>query len=184
MKSLSTIFLLLFALLFQACQKENIAPKENKEYKEGLLIVEKEPEAALGVFFGLINSFNFPVNRMSGQYYVSQLPPDSLPYVNQTLATKSYLNKAGWSGGPAYMAKGKIHLFPWFYKMDKESQQDWLSTIELLQLNEDTTHQQYFFIEVPKGMEEHWRDELRKEEIVASANLVYYVDFIDAPEGE
>lgn len=177
------IFFVISLLLLTACQQEPVEPAP-EPFKAGLLMLERGREVSLETFFGLINAYRFPISRISGLYYESELPADSLAYVNNSLSTKSYLNQPGWRGGPAYVREGKIQLYPWFYQMDAESQLDWIQATRELKLQEIGRQKQYFFIDVPEGSETHWRDILREEPGVASAELVYYLDFSDAPREE
>ena len=170
MKSLTRCLLLLLLFAFSACRKDD--PEPDPAFVAGDLLVGFKPDAPIEQVFALANAHGFSLNTLTGFDYTSALPNDSLAYINKVLKTKLYLKQQGSTGRARLSAAdGRLELVNGFFDMDLASQQDWLATIQQLQLIAKTDGLPYVFLHVPVGEEKFWQAELQKNALVRYAEL-------------
>ena len=95
---------------------------------------------------------------MSGFFNYSALPNDSLDYIINILKDKIYLNKRGFNGGSAFIhaIENRIIVTQFLFEMTIEAQQDWLTTMNILKLNDLGDGTKNLVIKVTPGTEKHW----------------------------
>ena len=101
MKNVTYAWFLLLLLALGGCQKETPGPAEPEDaypFVAGDLLVGIRAGVPIGQVFQLANAKSFALGEMSGFYYTSSLPKDSLAYVLKVLSSKPYLNQRGFTG--------------------------------------------------------------------------------------
>lgn len=177
MKSSARCLLLLLALstCLSACKKETADPTEPEDaypFVAGDLLVGIKAGVSIERVFQLANAQQFALSEMSGFYYTSALPNDSLAYVLSVLKSKPYCTQRGFTGSAYISAVDKSFWeVSLFFNMDAASQQDWLATVPLLRLTDAATDTRYVLLKVPAGQEKFWRAELRKNSLVKWTEL-------------
>ncbi|OUJ75124.1 hypothetical protein BXP70_03610 [Hymenobacter crusticola] len=103
--------------------------------------------------------------------YNSNLPADSSGYVERALNAKPYINDKGWKASVIRNTlTGKLTITVRLMNMTLANQQDWLATVQQLQLQEQPTTTSYQ-LKVPVGEEKHWVKELQQQSEVRWAEL-------------
>ena len=121
--------------------------------------------------FSLFNDLNLKIDEMSGFFYTSPYPADSLANLISYLNTKPYIKARGFSAaGYTHYETGKINITPTFFDMTINNQEDWISTKKSLNLS-DGDAEKYILIKVPSGTEHSWLKTLKKHDIVTWAEL-------------
>lgn len=175
--------LLLLALLFAlvACsKKDNVAPDE--KFVPTDVLVKIKGYYTIDKVFDFINSFDHAVENISSQVYTSDLPSDSLQYVLDYLNAKPYTNDgdAGFVTGYLHYQTEVITIFPNFFNIkNTDYQKDWLESMTILKLNEQTegeTSGCIIYFHVPEGQEKLWKKKFEEYEFVEWAELNYIVD--------
>jgi hypothetical protein len=175
----TTYCLLLLGLAAGACQKEAAEPAEPEDtdpFVAGELLVGITEGVPITKAFRLADSLNFTIDHLNGFFYNSTLPKDSIGYVRNVLLRKPYLNKNGFSAGSIYSVyfntdDAKIRITNSFFEMDAASQQDWVATMQQLQLVALPTTTANVRLKVPVGEEKYWRTELRTSTFVKWTEL-------------
>lgn len=172
----STYCLLFLGLTASACQKETVEPAEPEDaypFVAGELLVGIKEGVPITKAFRLADSLNFTITRLDGFFYNSNLPKDSVAYVKKVLLRKPYLNKGGFTADNVYFntTDAKIRITDSFFDMDRASQQDWVATMQQLQLVAWPSPTADMQLKVPVGEEKYWRTELRTSPLVRWTEL-------------
>lgn len=175
----TTSCLLFLGLAAGACQKETAEPAEPEDaypFVAGDLLLGIKEGVPITKAFRLADSLNFTMTRLDGFLYNSNLPKDSVAYVRKVLLTKSYLTRSGSATGNIYTVyvspdNDKIRIANSFFEMDRASQQDWVATMQQLQLVASPSTTATMALKVPVGEEKYWRTELRASPLVSWTEL-------------
>ncbi|WP_426060716.1 hypothetical protein [Hymenobacter sp. B1770] len=164
---------LLCGLSLAACSNKDVSPNDRPRcwsYVLGDLAIGVKSEVGAAQVFALANSLNFRVDNMSGFFYVSGLPTDSLAYVKRVLLSKPYLNTRGFTSGNVsiHSADQRIHVVDKLFDMTPTNQADWLQTLQVLQLTDEARCQgcKAVMLKVPAGSERHWVSELANNPLI------------------
>ena len=176
--------LIIFSLTLFSCEKENVDDIENsdEQYVPTDVLVKIKGHYTIDKVFDFINSFDHDVENIQSQTYTSDLPSDSLQYVLDYLNAKTYTND-----GNAWFVSGYLHyqtkvitIFPRLFDMKNIAyQDDWLESMGILKLKEDTSSETagcIIYFHVPQGDEKKWEKKFEEFEFVEWAELNYYVD--------
>ncbi len=181
MKKIKLALFFLF-LLFISCAKDNVDNSDDK-YKYPDVAVKVKGDYTIDKVFDFINSFDIEVASINSPVYTSDLPSDSLQYVLDYLNTKANThNGNAWfvSGYLDYKTK-VITIFPRLFNMKNTTYQaDWLESMKILKLKEDTvstTAGCIIYFHVPKGDEEKWVKKFSEYKFVEWADLAYSYGF-------
>jgi hypothetical protein len=174
-----TYCLLFLGLAASACQKELPEPTEPEDaypFVAGELAVGIKEGVPITRAFRLADSLNFTITGLSGFFYNSNLPKDSLAYVRKVLLSKPYFDRNGIAANNTYSAyfntdDAKIRITNSFFDMDAARQQDWRATMQQLQLVLIPATTAYMQLQVPVGEEKYWRTELRTSPLVKWTEL-------------
>lgn len=128
-------FISISFIVFSSCKKSDINFCDT--YVAGEIIIGTNENINLQEIFTFINARGYKIISSFGTYYESSLPIDSLDYVKNILSTKPYMNRDGWNGN-AYLhyQSNKIMCVNQMMDMDINNQNDWLNTVQLLQLTQ------------------------------------------------
>ncbi|WP_143436358.1 hypothetical protein [Hymenobacter crusticola] len=163
--------LLLFWLPLASCEKDDASPKEDSEYVPGEVLMGVKETATVPQTFALVNSRSLEILAVSIPMYNSNLPADSSGYVERALNAKPYINDKGWKASVIRNTlTGKLTITVRLMNMTLANQQDWLATVQQLQLQEQPTTTSYQ-LKVPVGEEKHWVKELQQQSEVRWAEL-------------
>jgi hypothetical protein len=152
---LQTTILTLFII---ACNDDDNLPVDDREFVRGDLIVGIKSTTSISSVFDLMNEKGATIDQMNGFFNYSTLPIDSLDYIIKELKDKTYLNKRGFNGGSAFIhePENRIIVTELFFEMDIEAQQDWLTTMNILKLNDLGNDTKNLVIKVTPGTEKYW----------------------------
>lgn len=169
----------LFALLMFACSEDDSTPLDDREFVAGDVVIGIKSTTSISSVFDLMNEQDVTIDQMSGFYYYSTLSSDNLDYVISVLKDKPYLNKRGFKGGSAYVSAvdNKIVVTQQLFEMDLEAQQDWLETIELLELQNLGNDTKNLLIKVTPGTEKQWMKFFKSVSEVTWVELNYIGGF-------
>lgn len=171
MRKILGCLLLLGLLIGSACKKESAAPAD---FVKGMVLVGIKDGTATAKAFRLADSLNLPITQMSGFFYRSGLPNDSVAYIKRVLLTKPYLNKKGFTGDAGVRVNAvtkQLEVVDFFFDMDLASQQDWLATMAQLQLSPLGNSTSYMVLQVPEGQEQLWLVRLSSNSLVKWVEL-------------
>jgi hypothetical protein len=173
---LQTTILTLFII---ACNDDDNLPVDDREFVPGDLIVGIKSTTPISSVFDLMNEKGATIDQMSGFFNYSTLPTDSLDYIINELKDKVYLNKRGFNGGSAFIqeTENRIIVTEFFFEMDIEAQQDWLTTMNILKLNDLGNDTKNLVIKVTPGTEKYWMRRFKMHPNVTWVELNYIGGF-------
>jgi hypothetical protein len=183
-------FKLLFILFvgFSSCEKYNYTEQNYTEQSDSDekfvptdVIVKTKGYYTIDNVFNFINSFDHEVEYIKYGFYTSSLQSDSLQYILDFLNAKSYTHD-----GNAWYVTGYLHyrtkiisIFPKLFNIkNKANQYDWLQSMKILKLTEQTdnvTSGNVIYFHVPEGQEKEWVIKFKDYSFVEWAELNYIV---------
>lgn len=171
--------LVLVFLLF-SCAKEQVDPVGDKLFAPGDVIVIIHPDVATKDVFALMNQNGVTIETLSGFFYFSSLPNDSLSFVIDELTNKAYLNGHGFTGGSAFVSKAdfRITVIEFFFNMDITAQNDWLKTMDVLKLQPLQNTNRVVYVKVMPGTETLWVERFEEHPYVKAADLNWYAELM------
>ena len=175
------LLLLSFIGILSSCSSDD-ANLNNKEFVPGKVSVGIKSGTSIGEVFEFINKFDLKVDNINSLTFTSDLPSDSLQYVLDFLNEKTYTNDGiNWFvTGYVHYQTNQITIFPRLFEMENvEYQNDWLTSIEKLKLNEKHNidlNSGIIYFYVPAGRELEWKNKFESYNIVDWAELNYIVD--------
>jgi len=180
MKIRNLIQLLLLVLWMTGCKKSNPAEEKEREFVPGDVIIGIRSAIPISGVFNLMNENGVAIDLMSGFFNYSTLPTDSLDYVISGLKDKEYFNKRGFKGGSAFnhAIEHRIIVTESFFEMDLSSQNDWLITMDKLELKDLGNDNRYLLIKVQPGTEAFWLNRFRSHPYVKWVELNWYSDIV------
>lgn len=174
--------LLLVTLI--SCKKKETEPEPEYKYVPTDVIFKTTAQFSINQLFDLINELNHEVEVIRGGVLISDFQPDSLQYVLDFINKKPYTGTNDWkvSGYNHYETK-VITVFPRLHQINnRANQQDWLQTMQLLQLKEikePASDRGYIVhIHVHEGKEKEWVATLRTYNFIQWAELNYIIPYI------
>lgn len=170
--------LLVLTLFVVACNDDN-SPVDDRPFVAGDVIIGIKSTTSISSVFDLMNGKGVVIDQMSGFFNYSTLPTDSLDYIINELRDKIYLNKRGFDGGSAFIhaIENRIVVTEFFFEMDLDAQQDWLTTMGLLELNDLGNDTKNVVIKVAPGTERDWIRLFKADPNVTWAELNYIGGF-------
>lgn len=177
------IIVLVIGIISLSCSDENPADDGFCDrYEEAKLLVGLSEGADLENYFNTVNDSELSIDQVSGNYYVSGLPADSIDYVIEYLNSKSYINSHGFTAvknGSVYLnfQTQALTVACNMWDMTPEAQRDWIETIDLLKLS-DRSSTRSFVLTVPIGEEKKWATTFKSFDDVRYAELNCYVDIV------
>lgn len=174
------IFLVTLIGLLSSCSKDD--SMETQEFVPGEVLVGIKSGTDINDIFNFINLFDHQVDNVNSLTFTSDLSSDSLQYVLDFLNEKTYTND-----GQNWLVTGylddqtnQITIFPRLFGMDNiEYQNDWLSSMEELELNEKhkiESNSGIIHFYVPVGKELEWKTQFENNNIVDWAELNHMAD--------
>lgn len=186
MKIHSIFLVLVVATLLLSCDDNDVKKdkKSGDEYVPGDVIIGIKSDVSIDAVFDLMNEEGVTIDQMSGFFNFSTFPNDSLAYVIAQLKDKPYLNERGFSGGAAYISAvdHRITVTQFLFEMDVNAQQDWLTTLHLLKLEDLGNDTKNLLIKVEPGTEEQWINHFKEHPFVKWAEFNSYSDVFPAGE--
>ncbi|MBS1759372.1 MAG: hypothetical protein JST23_04535 [Bacteroidetes bacterium] len=159
--------------LLASCSK--IASDSNNScpnYVKGDVLVGIKNTASIEEVFSLFNQLNLEIDEMTGFYYTSPYPQDSLTVLINYLNTKPYINTRNFSASAfVHYQTGIINVTTLFFDMTLPNQQDWINNEKSLQLTDTKNDTKNIFIKVAPGQENYWLKKLKNYNIVSWAEL-------------
>lgn len=174
---------LLILVLFSCKKNSNDdIEKQEREFVPTDVLVKTAAGHSIDKVFDFINSLDHEVENIKCGYYNSSLSPDSLQYVLNYLNAKPYTNDGNmwYVSGYLHYQTNQITVFPKLFQIkNKEHQSDWLQSMEILQLTENSDNDvsgNIIFFHVPAGQEKEWVNKFKTYDFVEWAELNHYVD--------
>lgn len=177
----SKLALFIFLISLISCETDNVENSDDR-YVPTDVFVKVKGYYTIDKVFDFINSFDHKVENIRSQTYTSDLPSDSLQYVLDYLNVKTYTNKenAWFVSGYLHNQTEMITIFPRLFDMENTAYQaDWLESMDILKLNEDTVSEtagSIIYFHVPEDDEKEWEKKFEEYEFVEWAALNYYVE--------
>lgn len=174
------LIFILFTLILLGCEKDSF--ENSQEFVPTDVLVKIKGYYTIDKVFDFINTFDHDVENIHSQVYTSSLPSDSLQYVLDYLNEKPYTNDGlNWFvNGYSHYQTNTITIFPRLFDIkNTEYQNDWLKSMEILELNEQTegeTSGCIIYFHVPEGKEKEWEHKFEEYEFVEWAELNYITD--------
>jgi len=152
----------------------NYELKISYEFVDGRVATGFKDTVSVSSVFHLFDSLGLKIEKLNGFIYESKISTDSVGYVRNILASKSYLKVTNYN---VSAIEGAIRIFCSFVNLDKNNFEDWLVTQNELKLfhKDKDGGTQRGYIEVPIGEEIRWARELRKYNIFRYIVLDYYI---------
>lgn len=180
MKILRLVPVILFFSII-SCEKDNVENLDEK-YVPTDVFVKVKGYYTIDKVFNFINSFEHKVEEIHSQTYTSDLPSDSLQYVLDYLNAKTYTND-----GITWFVSGYLHyqtkviiIFPKLFNINNFTYQaDWLESMVILKLKEDTESETaggIIYFHVPEGHEKEWEKKFEEYDFVEWAELNYIAE--------
>lgn len=172
--------ILILALLIISCSSKD-EPQPDYKFVPTDVIIKTKGHFTIDKVFEFINGLDHDVESIYSGVYNSDLPSDSLKYVLNHLNSKPYTNSSVWKvGGYLHYQTNQITVFPRLFKIkNKDYQDDWLNTMNILKLVEktnDETSGYIIYFHVPEGQEKEWVAKFKILDFVEWAELNYIND--------
>jgi hypothetical protein len=179
MKAADLLRVILVAISLSGCGDTEIK-NERDHFVPGDLIIGIHADVPIDSVFNLINKKGLVIDQMSGFFNYSTFPNDSLEYVKKALRDKPYLNKRGFKGGAAFLhaIDNRIIVTEFLFEMDTTSQQDWLETINRLQLVDLGNDTRCVSLKVKPGQEKAWLAVFNDHPYVKWVELNWYAHIV------
>lgn len=159
---------LVLMLLLLGCSKKE---EEVLDFVPGQVAVGAQDATTVPQLFTLANARSLSIAYIFPARYSSALPADSLGYLRRQLATKAYANAPDW---PVQIVRNAqtnaVQLTVRLVDMTAPNQQDWLTTVQQLQLQE-LSGSKTALLQVPVGEEKRWVAELQQNAALRWAEL-------------
>lgn len=180
------LILIIFSLSLISCEKEIDDEPTNEEnrFAPTDVFVKIKGGYTIDKVFKFIDRFDHEVEEINSLKFTSSLSSDSLQYTLDYLNAKPYTNDGNtwFVTGYLHYLTNEITIFPILYNIKNTTyQEDWLESMEILKLKEDTISETagcIIYFHVPKGEERLWEKVFKKYEFVEWAELNYYGEVI------
>lgn len=155
------LFILSIALFAISCKKDKTQTL-NEEFVKGEVVVGVQDDVPLEQLFAYVNPHNLSIDEISGFYYTTNIPKDSIPYIKGVLNAKPYINTRGFSASvwPHYQTD-IVHNATILWDMNLTNQQDYIQTKNFLRMVDMQSSSKYILLKVPEGQEIYWRDRFK-----------------------
>jgi len=176
------ILLFSFIGILSSCSNDD-AELNTQELVPGEVHVGIKSGTNINEIFNFINQFDHKVDNINSLTFTSDFSSDNLQYVLDFLNEKTYTNDGiNWFvTGSLHYQTNQITIFPRLFEMDNaEYQNDWLTSMEELQLNEKYNidlNSGIIHFYVPIGRELEWKMQFENYNIVDWAELNYIAHF-------
>lgn len=182
MSAKSIVQLALLVLVLAGCKKDSPVEEQEREreFVPGDLLIGIKSGAPIRDIFDLMNENGVAIHRMSGFFYYSMLPGDSLNYVIRELQNQDYFSEGKASEKSVYVhaIENRIRVIGSFAEMPYPAQQDWLKTIDDLELKDLDNDTRYVYIKVEPGTEKAWLGRFTDHPYVKWVELNWYSDIV------
>ncbi|MBS0425617.1 MAG: hypothetical protein JSR71_14710 [Proteobacteria bacterium] len=171
MKKIASFLVSLIFLI--SCSKITSDTNNNcSDYVKGDVIVGIKNTAPIEDVFSLFNKLDLKIDEMSGFFYASPYPHDSLTSLINYLNTKPYINTRNFSASAyVHYQTGIINVTALFFDMTIENQQDWISSKKSFNLVDTKGDTKNILIKVASGQENYWLKALKNYNIVTWTEL-------------
>jgi len=172
------LFFLLAGII--SCSKDDTSTDNTcSNYVKGDVLVGIKNTASMEDAFSLFNGLDLKIDEMSGFFYTSPYPADSLPNLIAYLNTKPYINARGFSANGSYIhyQTGEINIAPLFFDMTINNQKDWISIKKSLKLSAGDAEKNVL-IKVTPGTEQSWLKKPKNYNIITWTELNCFAEII------
>ena len=151
----------LLTVFILGCSK-NKTENKNKDFVKGDVLVGIDSMQTLEQLFSAFNAFNLTIDQITGYYYTTTIPKDSIPYIKTVLNSKIYIYTRNFSASvwPHYQTQ-IVHNTTSLWDMTSTNQQDYIQTKNILRMNDILSSTKNMLINVPIGEEIYWKDRLK-----------------------
>lgn len=162
-----------FFFYFTSCKKEI------KQYAPGEILVGINSSTSIEQLFNNTNVYNLKIDQLSGYFYTTTIPSDSLNYLKNLLNTKNYINNRGFSASVwTHYETNIVHNTTFLFDMNLTNQMDYISTLIFLRMQDNLSNTKNMLLKVPVGKEIYWRDKFRNENWVTWSDLNYIANIV------
>jgi hypothetical protein len=181
-KYIFTIFL--STLFLVACNSDTVEGFLPEKPVEGFVVARLGYEVELDTAFQFFNSLNLEMEKITGYEFGCGFSGDSADYIYSVLTTKEYLNYGKgihiwvrWNEDQVTSSLRATDVT--FHHFTAENLADWVSTKELLTLNEFASHSHLFILKIPADTQTNWESVLTNNRYVAECLPAYEFYFND-----
>lgn len=170
------IFQIIFVSSFiLGCDEKVNENLDQRDFVPGDIAIGIKSTIAIDLVFDLMNEKEVLIEQMSGFFNYSTLPSDSLEYIKEILKSKPYTDRWGGKGGSAFISAvdGRLIVTEFFFNMDIPAQEDWISTMNQLELKDLGNDTKNLLITVTPGSEKFWLDVFKNHPYVKWVELNY-----------
>lgn len=160
-------------VLITSCNETDEPVNQPDNFVPGRVSVQLHDTVLIDEAFTFINEEDLSIDYISGFYSYSQLPNAQLDYVIGVLSTKAYLR----GSADIHDITNRIQVYATLDAPNETIQQDWLETIEALQLIDMHADYKLINVIVPEGTEKRWVEKFNAMPLVKKAQLNEYGDY-------
>jgi hypothetical protein len=144
----------------------------------GEIIVGIQSGITAEELFIRVNPYHLIIDQMNGFFYTTDIPADSVDYLNNFLDTKPYIltRQFGAQVWPHYETN-ILHNTTILFDMTLTNQADFLQTMENLRMADEHSTTKNILLKVPVGREVYWRDKFAGFSWVTWSDLNYIGQF-------
>ena len=171
---MKTVAFLLFLVCLVSCSKKNDqdAAVYCPEFVKTNVIAGIRNTATVEEVFAFFNTLQLRIDMMSGFFYASPYPVDSIFSLKAQFSQKAYINKGGFTPSVwAHYQTGVVQVTNLLWHMDVANQQDWIAIKNALNLSDTHGDTKNVLLIVPEGREKEWAATLRQSNLVKWTEL-------------
>ncbi len=141
-------------VLSTSCKKDNIYDNTKRDFVKGDVLVGIDSTEQLEQLFSYINSYNLSIDQVSGFFYNTIIPKDSISYIKAVLNIKPYINTQGFSASVwAHYQTDIVYNTTFLWDMTVVNQLDYIQTKNFLRMTDMFSKTKNILIKVPVGQE-------------------------------
>jgi len=168
-RNISIVGILLIALFQTGCKKE-------QNFVPGQVLFGLYDNVSFRNGYSLFNQLDLEIRTLYDFQYELKTVEDSVDTIQAILDSKPYLTSGNRTSSANYF-DSTIVVSANFFDMNDDNASDWFHTIDYLGLTENLTRNSFKWgsLNVPVGQERFWVDQLKRFDIISSAQLNSYL---------
>ncbi len=177
MSKILTLSIITFLLFSCSSDNSEVSKKEEEldvELAKGPnsskinLAIGIKDNVDLSLVFKTINELKFDIRQMNGFVYLSNTQKSDVQDLRDLLNTKPYIKTGAWQATTSsvfyYEPENKTYIVNSFFEMNPSNQEDLLSLISSLKLQEKDNGN--ICLSIPEGTQTYWKTAMKKYSFV------------------
>lgn len=167
-RNISIVGILLIILFQTGCKKE-------QNFVPGQVLFGFYDNVSFRNGYSLFDQLDLEISTLYDFQYELKTVEDSVDTIQAILDSKPYLTSGNPTSSVNYF-DSTIIVNANFFDMNDDNASDWFDTVDHLGLTENLTRKSFKWgsLIVPVGQEQFWVDQLKKIDIISSAQLNHY----------